>query len=93
MQSESPPRLPAERPNAIAVFVLGLLSLVAFGLLLGVPAWILSARQLKRIRTEGVSSRHRGLLRAALVLGIVGTFLTTFFAVDIFLYFLPDIFF
>ena len=93
VQSEMDTELPTKKPPAVAALVLALLGVVAFGLLLGLPAWIVSARQLRKIKAGTVSSRYRGLFRASLVLGIVGTFVTTFFTVDVFLYFLVDILF
>jgi hypothetical protein len=51
---------------------LGLLSLFLCGPL-GVVAWIMAARELKKIRAGEVSARHSGTVKAARLLGILGT--------------------
>jgi hypothetical protein len=56
--------------------VLGLLSLVCFGLLAGIPGIVVSASARRRIRQSQGRLSGGGLATAGLVLSIIGTVLT-----------------
>jgi hypothetical protein len=79
--------------KGILVFTLGIISFLLLGPFLGIPAWIIGRKEIKQIKTGRLTGSHTGLLRAGIVLGILGTFLTTFFLINVFLYFLVDILF
>ena len=64
-----------EPSNKVAVFVLGLLSLVMCGLILGPIALIMSKKGRKEVR-EG-RARPDGMLTAGFVCGLIGTIINT----------------
>jgi flagellar basal body-associated protein FliL len=55
---------------------LGILSVVSLGLPLGIPAWVMARRDLKRMKEGTVAVRQKGLTQSGMVFGIVGTFLS-----------------
>ncbi len=62
--------------KAVAALILGILSLVCFGFLAGIPAIILGRMELKAI-DQGLSPEsNRTLAKVGYILGIVGTILT-----------------
>ena len=74
---DSKPNQAKSSGNGPLALTFGILSVVFFGPLLGIPAWILGAMDLRKIRAGLVDATKRGLSTAGMVLGIVGTFLTT----------------
>jgi hypothetical protein len=69
------------RHHAGLVFALGLVGLVlmtlcGLGFLTGLPAWILGARHLGRMRTGAMDPAGRGLTRAGKICGAVSTILS-----------------
>jgi hypothetical protein len=79
--------------KGVVVLVLGIISFVCFGPFVGIPTWVIGRREMKKIKAGKLTSHHKGLLRAGIIFGILGTFVTTFFLIDVFLYFLVDIMF
>lgn len=72
-----------EHPNGTTVLVLGILSLVACGLL-GPVAWVMGNKALREMNAEpGVTFSNRGSVTAGRVCGIVGT---AFVAIGMFVF-------
>ena len=51
----------------------GILSIVMFGLLTGIPAWVMGHGDLKHIRAGNIAQSEHGLTLGGMVLGIIGT--------------------
>jgi hypothetical protein len=70
----APPAAPvADNTQSIAVFILGLLSVIWLGLLTGIPAWVMARYETKKARRTGTAVGNPGLMKAGLVLGIIGS--------------------
>ncbi|MBI2619587.1 MAG: DUF4190 domain-containing protein [Ignavibacteriales bacterium] len=67
-----------ERGRGALVLVLGILSLVMFGLITGIPAWVMGHADLKRMKDGLMESTDEGLTRAGMILGIIGTMISGF---------------
>ena len=65
------------------IHTLGILSLIIFGPLAGIPAWLMGSRELKKIRDGRVSSSRLGFVQSGRTCGIVGTFFSVGFWVVI----------
>jgi len=65
-----------ERGRGALILVLGILSLVMFGLITGIPAWVMGHTDLKRMRDGLMESADEGLTKAGMILGIIGTVLS-----------------
>lgn len=63
-----------EEGRAVMIFVFGILSIVALGPILGIPAWIMGSTDLARIDQGRIPRSERQLTKAGMVLGIIGTF-------------------
>lgn len=57
------------------IFTLGILSILVLGPILGIPAWVMGSGDLKKIRMGMISATGKGLTKAGMILGIIGTFL------------------
>jgi hypothetical protein len=55
------------------ILTLGILSIVMFGPLTGIPAWIMGHHDLREIRAGLISQGEYSLTTAGMVLGIIGT--------------------
>lgn len=62
--------------NGVLVLVLGILSVVGFGCLTGLPAWLLGNNALEQIRMGRADPSEEGMIQAGRVLGIITTVLT-----------------
>ncbi|MEX2115940.1 MAG: DUF4190 domain-containing protein [Bacteroidota bacterium] len=62
-----------ERGRGALILVLGILSLVMFGLITGIPAWVMGHTDLRRMREGKMEGTDEGLTRAGMILGIIGT--------------------
>lgn len=62
--------------NGALILVLGILSLVGFGCLTGIPAWIMGNGALADIDAGRADPSERGLVQAGRILGILTTILT-----------------
>lgn len=62
--------------NGVLVLVLGILSVVGFGCLAGIPAWLLGNNALEQIRMGRADPGEEGMIQAGRVLGIITTVLT-----------------
>jgi zinc-ribbon domain len=60
------------------ILTLGILSVVLLGPILGIPSWVMGHRDLKKIRAGIILPSQRGLTQSGMVLGIIGTFVSTF---------------
>jgi flagellar basal body-associated protein FliL len=59
------------------ILAFGILSVIALGLVLGIPAWVMANRDLRKMKSGKMESRQRGVALAGMVLGIIGTFLSS----------------
>ncbi len=76
-KNDNRPTLPDNYARGGLILAFGILSLVMFGLILGIPAWVMSSRDLKRMRAGEMSSSTRRIVLVGMVFSIIGTFLTT----------------
>ena len=67
------PPAPMERGRGALILVLGILSIVMFGFITGIPAWVMGHTDLRRMREGKVEPSDEGLARAGMILGIIGT--------------------
>ena len=66
-----------EHPDGVPVFVVGLLSLIAFPPI-GFLAWVMGNRARRDIRSQPGRYRNEGLVTAGWVMGIIGGLITLF---------------
>jgi|GEM_PF-642421 len=64
------------RGRGALILVLGILSLVMFGFLTGIPAWVMGHTDLRRMREGTMERADEGITRAGMILGIIGTVLS-----------------
>lgn len=74
-------RLPAdpeqrEPGRSVLILGLGLTSVLLLGPLLGIPAWIMGVRDLRKIRSGIIAMSEQAMTRAGMILGIIGTFVS-----------------
>lgn len=62
--------------RALATLILGILSLVCGGFVMGIPAIILGHMELKAIKSGEAPKEGEGIAKVGYILGIVGTVLT-----------------
>ena len=62
--------------NGVLILVLGILSFVAFGILTGLPAWIMGNASLRDIDNGLADPSERGMVQAGRILGIITTILS-----------------
>ncbi len=62
-----------EQGRGIMIFIFGLLSIVSFGPFLGIPAWIMGKKDLKKISAGLIESSEYSMTKTGMILGIVGT--------------------
>ena len=55
------------------ILILGILSIVMFGPLTGIPAWVMGHGDLKEIQAGRIPQSEHGLTTGGMVLGIIGT--------------------
>ena len=67
-----------ESGRGALILTLGILSLVLLGPILGIPAWVMGNRDLKKIRAGLIASAQKGLTRSGMILGIIGTVVIPF---------------
>lgn len=65
-----------ERGRGALILVLGILGLVMFGLITGIPAWVMGHTDLRRMREGKMEGTEEGLTRAGMILGMIGTILS-----------------
>ena len=71
-QQQAPPLEPG---RSILILVFGILSVTTLGPILGVPAWIMGSSDLAKIDQGRIAESERGLTKAGMILGIVGSLL------------------
>ncbi len=69
------PAIPQEQGRGTLILILGVLSLVTFGPILGIPAWVMGKKDLKKIEAGMIPMSERSSTKAGMILGIIGTFL------------------
>ncbi|HRF58654.1 MAG TPA: hypothetical protein PLH94_01920 [Fimbriimonadaceae bacterium] len=62
--------------NGVLILILGILSILMFGCLSGIPAWIMGNNSLKDIDQGLADPNERGLVTAGRILGMIGTALS-----------------
>jgi hypothetical protein len=55
------------------ILVIGIISIVCCGIILGPIAWIMGAGDLKKIASGQISQDAKGLTQAGMICGIIGT--------------------
>jgi len=82
-QATTPP--PASSPQKAVepgrgglILTFGILSIVLLGPILGIPAWVMGHRDLKKIRAGLIAAGQKGLTQSGMILGIIGTFISPF---------------
>jgi hypothetical protein len=60
------------------ILIFGILSLVLLGPILGIPAWVMGHRDLKKIRAGIIAITQQGSTKSGMILGIIGTFVSPF---------------
>lgn len=71
-----PPAAPGNSSKAVIALVLGILSLICFGFLAGIPAIFVGRSELKDIDEGRSPESNRTLAKVGYILGIVGTALS-----------------
>src|SRR5688572_28062754 len=62
--------------NGVLILILGILSIVGFGCLSGLPAWIMGNSALKEIDSGQADPSERGLVQAGRIIGMIMTIIT-----------------
>jgi hypothetical protein len=73
--------------NGAIILVLGILSMVGFGCLAGIPAWIMGNNALADINAGYADPSELGLVQAGRILGMITTILTLLGFLAFFLFF------
>jgi flagellar basal body-associated protein FliL len=63
-----------EAGRGATILTLGILSVVLLGLIVGIPAWVMGNKDLRKIKAGTIDAKQRGLTVAGMILGIIGTF-------------------
>ncbi len=61
--------------NGVLILILGILSLVMFGCLTGIPAWVMGNNALREIDSGMADPNERGMVVAGRILGMISTIL------------------
>ena len=77
----SPSPVGQEPGRGSLILILGILSLVCLGPLVGIPAWVMGSGDLKKINQGLIPQSERSGTKVGMILGIIGTFLVIFFVV------------
>jgi hypothetical protein len=70
----TPPQYPPRQGRGGTILGFGIAALLVLGPVLGIPAWVMGHRDLKRIKSGEIPSDDRTPTQIGMVLGIVGTF-------------------
>lgn len=62
--------------NGVVILILGILSVVGFGCLTGIPAWIMGNIAIKEIDSGQADPNERGIVQVGRIIGMVMTILT-----------------
>lgn len=73
-----PPQQGVEPGRGGLIFTLGLLSILLLGPILGIPAWVMGHKDMKKIRAGLIAASQKGLTQTGMILGIIGTFVSVF---------------
>jgi len=63
-----------EKGRGTLILVFGILSLLLIGPILGIPAWIMGHKDIKKIKQESISRSAKTPTQIGMIFGIVGTF-------------------
>jgi hypothetical protein len=75
------PQKAVESGRGGLILTFGILSILLLGPILGIPAWVMGHRDLKKIRTGLIAASQKGLTQPGMILGIIGTFVSPFIIV------------
>ena len=64
-----------EEGRGAIILVLGILSISALGPIVGIPAWLMANKDLKKISGGIIPESERSIVKAGKILGIIGTVL------------------
>jgi len=64
-----------EEGRGVLILILGILSITALGPILGIPAWIMGRKDLRKIREGRIPSSERSLTQTGTILGIISSLL------------------
>jgi hypothetical protein len=67
-----------EKGRGTIILVFGILSIILLGPILGIPAWIMGNKDLKKIKNGIISITEKTNTKVGMVLGIIGTFFSIF---------------
>jgi hypothetical protein len=70
----SPPVYPEAGRGAL-ILILGILALLMLGPFSGIPAWVMGAKDMKKIDQGRIAPAERTMTQVGMILGIVGTVL------------------
>jgi len=60
------------------ILILGILSIVLLGPFVGIPAWVMGNKDLKKIKNGIISLSEKSNTKVGMILGIIGTFISFF---------------
>jgi hypothetical protein len=60
------------------ILTFGILSLALLGPILGIPAWVMGHRDMKKINAGIIAISQKGLTKSGMICGIIGTFFSPF---------------
>ncbi len=64
-----------EQGRGSTILFFGILSIILAGLFIGIPAWVMGSRDLKKIRSGRMSPAEKRATLTGMVFGIIGIFL------------------
>ena len=70
-----------EPGRGTVILVFGILSIILLGPFLGIPAWVMGNKDLKKIKNGIISLTEKTTTKAGMILGIIGTFFSAFIVI------------
>lgn len=67
-----------ESGRGTLILAFGIISILLLGPILGIPAWIMGHKDLKKIKSGIISIAEKTSTKVGMILGIIGTFFSTF---------------
>jgi hypothetical protein len=64
-----------EAGRGVMILILGIISLVSLGPILGIPAWVMGYKDLKKIKAGIIAASEKSMTQAGMILGIISTVL------------------
>ena len=60
--------------RGVVIVILGIIGLISLGPILGIPAWIMGYKDLKKIEMKIIPYSQKGITKVGMIIGIVATF-------------------